>query len=35
MRDRMPNTELIDRLLDEQAKALAGVGTTARGRRLV
>jgi hypothetical protein len=35
MRDRIPSTELIDRLLDERAKALAGVGVRARGRRLV
>jgi hypothetical protein len=32
--DRMPSTELIDQLLDERAKALAGVGAPARGRRL-
>ena len=31
--DRMPSTELIDQLLDERAKALAGVGVTARSRR--
>ena len=28
--DRTPSTELIDQLLDERAKALAGVGATAR-----
>jgi hypothetical protein len=32
--DRMPSTELIDQLLDERAKALAGVGAPARGCRL-
>ena len=31
--DRTPSTELIDQLLDERAKALAGVGATARSRR--
>ena len=31
--DRMPSTELIDQLLDERAKALAGVDATARSRR--
>jgi hypothetical protein len=30
----MPSTELIDQLLDERAKALAGVGAPASGRQL-